>query len=780
MEESHISNAEPHQESHLSEPRGVSWVLMALGFLLPIFLIPSTDFPLAFTKTILGLVFIALLFFLFTISTFKKAGFSFSFSLPFVAVVFLPVAYLVSSFFSPVPMLSLFGYQLDSDTFGFVTLSSALTLTVLLSITNIKQTFSLLLGLFWAGVVTVLFQMFQLFGNAPLPIPALDAPYVNLIGSWNGLAVFLGLIISLLLVAVGSLKLSKLNSLAVQGMLVLSLFVLAVVNFITVWIMIALVAFVMLVSSLNRMFSASSDTKPSPYAAYAGVTLVVALFFTLFGANVGTGLQDAFKIQTLDVRPSVQATVNVMQAAYTKSPVFGTGPNTFSSDWFLYRPNGIIATPFWDVAFNGGFASIPTAMVTGGLVVTLAWLFLIIAVCWSTFRALLFATNSENHSYFLVVATAVGSLYLLAMHLVYTPEPNITLLMFLFFGLFLSSVRGGRLSKEISVSFKTNPRIGFASVLVILIFGVVALASLYGAGSLYASTVANQEANRYAAVGEIDTAREKILSAIGFSAQDRYYRSLSAIELARLNAVVSNGATDTAAQSKFRETLSSAIQAATRATELNPASYENQLTRASVYASVVPLKIDGAYDAALLALNEARKYNPQTPEVDYRIAQIKASLNDAPGTRASAEDALKRKADYTPAILLLAQVSLSEGKLTEAIQSVASALVLEPQNAQLAYQLGLLNLQAKKYADARDAFQVALSVTPDYANASFFLGQAYYMLDEKDNALKEFKALLEKNADNTTLTEVIASIETGKNPFAPAPASPDDVKTPTK
>lgn len=758
----------------------MSLLLVALGFLLPIFLIPSVDFPLQFSKIILGLVFVALLYFLFSLSLFRNAGFSMSRSLLLGAIVLMPIAYLVSALFSSNPSLSLFGYQLDSDTFAFMTLGSALAVVVSLTATNLRQVFSVFLGLFWAGCAVVVFQLIQLFGNAPLPFPALDAPYVNLIGSWNNLGVFLGLIVSLVLVALGALQLSRIGKLLLQGVLLASLAILAVINFSLVWIVLAVFSFAVLVFSLTRGFATHPDAKAGSGGVYPAVILIISLFFIFAGSGVATSLQNYFQIQTLEVRPSLQGTLSVLDSVYAKNPIFGTGPNTFAADWFLYRPDGIVATPFWDVGFNSGFASIPTAAITGGLVVALAWLFLIFAVVWTTFRVLLSIPQSGDRSYFLVAATAVGSVYLLLMHLVYVPDSVMSLVMFLFFGLFLASIRGTRFSKETSVSFRESPRIGFVSILFILVLGVGMLASLYGAGSVYAAAIKNQEANRYSVTGDLEKARTSIVSAVQLFPQDRYYRSLAIIELSRLSVLVGSGASDAAAQTKFREILTAAIQAAGQTTAINPASYENWLTRASVYAAVVPLNIEGSYDSAEAALAEARKFNPQTPEIDFRLAQMNAATNKLPAARKFAEQSLVKKADYTAAILLLAQVSLSEGKLTEAIKSVETAAFLEPQNAQLLYQLGLLNLQAEKYEAARDAFEKALAVNTDYANASFFLGQSYYMLGRTDDALAQLKTLLTKNADNETLKNVITSIEAGENPFAPAPASPDDVKTPTK
>jgi tetratricopeptide (TPR) repeat protein len=184
-----------------------------------------------------------------------------------------------------------------------------------------------------------------------------------------------------------------------------------------------------------------------------------------------------------------------------------------------------------------------------------------------------------------------------------------------------------------------------------------------------------------------------------------------------------------------------------------------------VYEAVVPLNIDGAIDKAFETLAFAGLLNPTSPEVDYHVASLKAYQEDFAGARAGAESALSKKADYTPAILLLAQLSLNEGKLDDAIGAVNAAIVFNPRDSSLLYQLGLLQLQAKRYQPAADAFQAALGLTPDYANASFFLGQADVFLGKKDEALRIFKNLQTKNPDNMTLQGVITDLENGKNPF---------------
>lgn len=754
-------------------------LVAGLAFLLPIFFIPLEGASLQFSKTMLALVAVVVLFVLFALHTFKTRSLSAPVSFSLLALFLLPTASLISAVFSGHLQTSLFGYQIDADTFAFTALCVALSLVVVLSLNHSRQVFSALLGLLAAGAVVIVFQIVQLFlGGVPLPF--LNTPTANLIGGWNGLAVFFGLLASLALVSLESLSLSRVSGMVVNAVLLIAIVMLAIINFNVVWSLVALISFAVFVHSLTGSFTRGArGSDIGMKGAAAGLVVIVSLFFLFAGNDVALRIQNALNIQTLEVRPSVEGTMAVVQGVFAKSPLLGTGPGTFGFEWLMSRPDSIVLTPFWDVAFSAGFGAIPSSVATGGVLMALAWLTVIVALVSVMIRSLLSAAPGNEQSYFLMATTAVGSLYLLLVHIFYVPDQGLTLLMYLFFGLFLASLRGTRFSHEMHVSFSKSPRVGFFVVLVVLLLSVLSLVSLYGGATVYASSLRSQDALQRSAQGDFEGARTSILSALGLSEQDRYYRTLTAIELARLNALVSSGASDESAQNKFREYLTNAINASQRATDLDSKNYDNWLARASVYASVVPIGIEGSYESAEETLTEARKYNPQTPEIDYRIAQMKLALRDATGARKMAEESLKKKADYTPAILLLAQVSFNEGKLSDAIASVESAVVLEPNNSQLIYQLGLLQLQANRYEDAKKSFEQALSVNPEYANASFFLGQAYVFLDRTEDALKQFRDLQVKNPENTTLRGVITALEAGENPFETPPENPDDVETPT-
>jgi tetratricopeptide (TPR) repeat protein len=253
--------------------------------------------------------------------------------------------------------------------------------------------------------------------------------------------------------------------------------------------------------------------------------------------------------------------------------------------------------------------------------------------------------------------------------------------------------------------------------------------------------------------------------AVSLSPQDRYYRTLTALDIASISSIAQSGKNDAATQQAFQSALSDAIQNASAAVSFDPTSYANWMSRASVYEAAVPFGIQGAEENALAALEEARKRNPGTPEVDYHEATLKDYAKDDTAAKTLAQASIAKKADYTPAILLLAQISLNQGNLNDAILSLKSAIVFTPGDSSLLYELGLLELQAKSYDVAAEAFTNAIAITPNYQNAMFYLGEADVFLGKTDAALALFKDLAEKNPDNTVLTDVISKVEAGKNPF---------------
>ena len=750
------------------------YALIGMFLLVPIFFVPSSFTPLQFSKTLLVALVTVFALVIFLLKTLKDKELRFSWSLLHVAVWLLPFTYLLSSLFSSQPTLSFLGYRLEPDTFGFVLLMAFLTHLTALSLPKKSNIFSALIALLVAAWVVFAFQIVQLIFGAPFPL--FSDPVNNLIGRWNDFGVFSGLIGSLVLITLEVLPLPKRH----YGVLVVTFFVsllmLVLTNMTESWILFGLASFVALVLGISRRFL-SGDTSPSSRRSTSGVFsfigFVVTLLFILFGSGLATNVQQSLSINALEVRPSFESTMNVLNASYAADPLFGSGPNTFGSAWLLHRSSEIVQTPFWNVSFNAGSSAVLSGIAVSGIFVAFAWIFFICMMIFLSTRAVLARHAQEPRAYFVVSLSALGMLYLLLVHLLYAPSQVITLLLFLFVGLFLSSIADTPLSRTISVPLK-EARIGFAFVLGGVVLTIFAVGSVYSVGSKYLSIYHHNKALFTANQGDFEGGFRSLNSAVRLDPQDRYYRSAALISLAELNRIVQSGDSGEEAQAAFQNALASAVQSVNVAIEKNPHSFQNVMVRGLVFESVVPLGIEGSFENAVSVYEGARLLNPRDPEIDWRLAQMCVLQDDTKVAREFIANALSKKADYTNAILLLAQIELDEGNLDDAIETVRAAVFFEPQNPVLLYQLGILLLQDTNYTEASIAFEEALRLDGSFANASFFLAQAYAFLDRFSEAESLMADLATRNPSNELVQGYREALASNVNPFDSTPVAPNE------
>src|SRR4051794_35045781 len=69
-----------------------------------------------------------------------------------------------------------------------------------------------------------------------------------------------------------------------------------------------------------------------------------------------------------------------------------------------------------------------------------------------------------------------------------------------------------------------------------------------------------------------------------------------------------------------------------------------------------------------------------------------------------------------------AQAALAANELDKAINEFRAILKLDPQNAEVYGNLGMIAYRSGKYEEAKDAFARALRIKPQLADAKAFLG----------------------------------------------------------
>jgi len=145
------------------------------------------------------------------------------------------------------------------------------------------------------------------------------------------------------------------------------------------------------------------------------------------------------------------------------------------------------------------------------------------------------------------------------------------------------------------------------------------------------------------------------------------------------------------------------------------------------------------------ALEKAKKIDSEALEVRLAEAYYTYRCLDAyPTAEKQLRDILQAFPNNTEALKSLGLVLRRTGKLTEAIETFKRAMTLEPQEVRLRWWIGETYRAMRKYAEADDYLDQAVSMAPD---------QAVYWMEKAENLLawtgdpKKVRALIAESPD---------------------------------
>jgi len=761
-----------------------AWALGLTIALAAIVFIPSASIPFLYTKVSMLAVGAIITLALFILARLTRGNIIVPSSLLLGALWLVPLAYALSTLFSGTNLRSaFFGTELEPDTLGFVVLAALLGMlaAVVLRRREHIRLFYLLGGAMFA-ILLIAQLLFIVLGQT---MPASVAATSNLAGSFEDFGILAGLFVAFGLLALRFLALSSSLRLAVLIAGAIALFSLALVNSFVIWIMVGLVALGLFIEAIMRRgiggggdedlegvatVAASTDMSgdDAPRSLLAPlIVLVVALFFLIGGSTIGTALSGAFHASVLDVRPSWASTFSVGGHTYSSSPIFGTGPGTFGGQWLKFRDASINSTPFWGIDFASGIGYIPTSFVTTGAFGAIAWIAFFALFLFTGIRFLLTRAPADPFARFVSLSSFVGAVYLFALTVVTVPGPLPIALAFILVGVFISSTRYGADAREWGVAFTRSPRIGFLIVFFLTLLLLASVLGVYVVAERYLADVSYTQAGVALAKGDVAAAQTAVARSILFAPSDRAYRLSAAAGVARLNQIAADTtASADQARTDFQATLSAAVADALTATQLGPNDYQNWAALGSVYGTVVPLNIDGAYQNAKTAYEHAATLNPTNPVIPFVLAQLEIANKNGPGAEDYLNQAISLKHDYTQAIFLLSQLEVQLGKAKEALQAAEAAAYFAPTDPTVLFQVGLLRLGTGDTDGAINALVAATKANPQYANAHFYLAVALAAKKDYADAITELNTVSALSADNAaTVKGYIESLTANKNPF---------------
>lgn len=754
--------------------RIVLWIALALVFLLPVFFIPIGNLSVFFSKSFLLSISALAMALLWLIACIKKGEFQIPRTWLFVVGAGILAIFLISAFLSPALRASLIGVGSEIGTFFSLTTLFFLLFFSSLLFQSKKRMLLLYTALAGSFLAVALFQIVRLFGGPTIAsFGFFNSTTSNLIGRWNELAIFFGMAIVWAFVSLGMFSSHKRLRWFLYCLLIVSLFFVTLINFTPVWVVLGGFALLMFVYSfsfrkdLGHFSGENQGLIPTISLILLGLS-IAALFST---ATIGNFVSSKFHIEHFEARPTLETTFAIFRQTINDHPVFGVGPNRFTNQWLLLKPDGVNTSPFWNVDFAFGISTIATFAVTSGIAGLLAWaifLMWILSIGLRTF----FAFANDRLAHYLVVSSFLLSLYLWIFTLIYVPSNALVGLTFLITGAWIGLLTSLGVYKQFYFSFSKNPQRNFISVLALLVLSIGVITAGYIVWQKFDAAVLFEESSASFAAGDVSAASVKMERAAELGDHALYYRSLADIDIARLGVIMSgkNLSIDEA-RSQFQTALSSAIDNARQAIVYDPTDYLNMVSLARVYQSVVPLGITGAYENSRRAYEEALKYNPKSPLLELDIARLSLAQGDRGEARTHISRALAMKNNYTDAIFLLSRIEADEGKITDAIASAEIASLISPNDTGLFFHLGLLRYTNKDYQGAISALERAVLLQSNYANAKYFLGLSYEQVGKIADAIIQFQDIEKTNPGNADVKKILSNMRAGKRPFAGSEAS---------
>lgn len=756
-------------------------ILVVVLGLTPIFFIPAAYAPFNFTKIIFVIVGVLLALIFYSLSVLRAgrlevhsyAGLWAAWAL--AAIVFLAAA------FSGDLRDSILGDGLGIQTAGFVALLALVisTVTILREKKNsIMQVYILLTG---SGLVIGLYHVLRfIFGPDTLTLGVFTGATSTPIGGWNDLALFFGLSLLLALVAVEQFPLTKWGKVLFGTVSALSLIVLAVVNFFAIWIVLGLVSLIVLMYSLtkNRFKSGQLAVEQDSSNTMASIILSVTVFiismvFITGGSTMGQYVAELTGVSYVEVRPSLQATLNITRAVYGENMLFGEGPNRFIDAWRQHKDPAINQTIFWNSPFEAGVGYIPTFAATTGIVGILAWFALLFFVLRAGVRILFTSNHVDRFWYFVGVSSFVSAVYLWGMSLIYVPGPAILILAAVFTGILFASQSAVVPQRALTFSIAHNRRHGFAMVAIAIVIIVSAVSVLYFTGRQYSGLLTFNRALASIQVGvPIETIEERIAESYALFGNDRFAREIVGLQLQKMNSMLTLEEPTDAQRQQFQSIVVNAINAAQLAVDTDPTEPRNWQSLGNVYSLLASTGVEGAAERAREAFNNAAQYDPQNPEIQLQLAQLESRTGNLEGALAKAQEAIELKQNYTSAYFFISQIQIAQGNVEAAIQSTLSSITLEPRNPARYYQLGVLYSSEGQTQEAARAFEAAVELDRNYANARYFLALAYDELGRSADAREQLEAVLELNPGNEDVIRLLERLGRGE-PLSADTASPE-------
>lgn len=807
-EETYYQNGEPEVEEIVEEAGEVTEtiylrlcrvVVLAGVFLLPLFFLPWTTSVLEFNKQILliGLSSAALILWLLHVVV--SGQMMWRPNSVDVAVGSVLAASALATLFSVSRFKSLMGLTGSlSESFVVAAALSIFYFAIVHSFHDGGKKIKTMLGhsLFFA----LLFGLLQLFGfhifkylNASV-FKFTEANAFNSVGSANSLGLLGAVVLPIFYRFGGGLNISIFKYVNIGKLgLFLALALLVILNWWVLWVVaIAGMVFLIAAESLNVSGFKSLNDEGEEERANKGVSgfqnfrvsrflfPMTVIVLGVFLMTVNLNLSSLKKNLPIEIAPSFGLSGDIAVQALKKSPAFGFGPENFSLAFDRFGASNLANTTLSNAKFFDSTSQMMNFAVGGGIVLLVAIAFLLWVLASSIIKRFNGAEYHENAGVISALAALVVGMFLYPFNLT---------LMFMFYAVTALAVLAlwGNESRVLDVEERASTSLvsslGFIGGLILVLVGSYFGATTYISDFRYAQALTSKSS---------DEAVQLLIQAINWNSNDdRYYRVASQAALNLLTEELNKKPASEDRTAKVQNYIASAINLARRATEVGPKEANNWANLGAVYQNLlgfvngVEKPSEDAYlKAADLRPGDASYFNQvgatylASADLSRRLAL--AGGGDAAKFQAAvgpaldkAEENFKKATEISNnfglAIYNLGVVYDRQGRVNESIGQLEKIMPFNSNQPGLAFELGLLYYRAGKKDKAFNELQRAVLLSPDFANARWYLAMIYEERQDLAAAIEQLEKILgtEVNKNNNVVITKLEQLKNGKKTIPP-------------
>lgn len=667
------------------------WSLFVVVVLLPLFFLPFTKIPIETSKGLLLVMGLAVSIIFWAAARFSDGKIVLPRSWFLVSGLGIVLVFLLSALFSATLKVSFFGTMFDMGTFWFMLGAFLLMLMSSILFKDSKNAKTVFLGVALSSILVLVFQILHLFLPNMLSLGILAGKTDNLLGSWNALAIFAGLFAVISIFFLEFFSVSRLMKIFFYILVVLSVLLVALVNFPTVWIILGIFALLVFIYKVSFSIGSHVEGKQRSFPAISFIVVMISLIFVMSGTLIGGFLPNLLGISNTEVRPSFVTTMSVTKSVLVKSPILGAGPNKFTEAWNMYKPQAINNSIFWNTSFNQGSGLLPTFATTTGILGILAWLVFLALLLFTGFKLFSSVSHKDESLNIEMAMFYMMSFYLFIVALFYPIGPSLFLLAFAFLGVFIGLSVFNKEKGEMVISFLNDTRKSFFAILLLIVIMMASVSIVFKYTERFVSIIYFQKA---VAADTIEKAESDINKAVSLYQNDLYLRTYAQVYLLKANSLVSSvakgGTLTDAEKADLQTSFDQATKSAQLAVTYNQMNYLNFEMLGSIYETSISFGATGAFDKAVSAYQSASTFNPLNPILKLDLARLYFGNKDTQKAKDLANEALTLKPDYVDALIFLSQVARSEGNNTDAISYAEQAVNFYPQDTSLKQYLDSL------------------------------------------------------------------------------------------